>query len=72
MLRCELVETRGKLAKVQEEYKKLESSHSHRPYWVQTNKSLPLASNDRCENLEKENEKLHNMFDELKAENKRL
>ncbi|KAJ5974837.1 hypothetical protein N7481_008544 [Penicillium waksmanii] len=71
-LRSELVETREKLAKAQGKYDDLESSHLQCPYWIQRNESLALTSDDRCEKLEKENEKLQKMCDGLKAENRRL
>lgn len=71
-LRSELVKKRENLARVQGEYDELESSHSQCPYWIQRNELLALASQDRCEKLEKENKKLQDMVTELKGEIRRL
>lgn len=67
-----MVEAREKLAKVQGKYDELESSHLQCPYWIQRNETLALASDDRCEKLENENEKLQKICDGLNAENRRL
>ncbi|KAJ6020055.1 hypothetical protein N7499_003351 [Penicillium canescens] len=71
-LRSELADTRAKLAKVQRDYDELESDHTQCPYWIQRNESLATTLDDRCEKLEKENEKLQNICDELTSEIRRL
>ncbi|KAJ6118330.1 hypothetical protein N7471_013797 [Penicillium samsonianum] len=71
-LRSELAETRGKLARVQRDYDELESDHSQCPYWIQRNESLATTLDNRCEKLEKENERLQNTCDELTSEIRHL
>ena len=66
------MEIREKLARVQGEYDILESSHTQCPFWIQRNESLALISDNRCEKLERETERLQKMCDDLKADNESL